>query len=100
MEHYEVIGERLLRVLAQEGRYPELDILMNEGRRGQRAWVERVFGPFLPQGDAERERLVAQLIALCDVYMWKLLHLDNGLSREQTELALNEMLTALLENRM
>src|SRR5262249_23241990 len=34
LEQYEVIGERLLRVLAQEGRYPELDILMNEGCRG------------------------------------------------------------------
>jgi hypothetical protein len=31
--------------------------------------------------------------------MWKLLRLDSGLSREQAEFALNEMLMALLEQK-
>jgi hypothetical protein len=34
-------------------------------------------------------------IALCDVYFWKLLRRDLGLSREQTELAIRETILAL-----
>ncbi len=95
---YEEVGDRLMRILAQEGRYSELDALLNEGRVEHREWVERVFAPFLLRLDGvERDRLRVQLIAICDVYMWKLLRRDCGLSREQTETALQEMLTALLD---
>jgi hypothetical protein len=38
---------------------------------------------------------LALLIATCDVYFWKLLRRDLGLSREQTELAVIEAITAL-----
>jgi hypothetical protein len=34
---------------------------------------------------------------VCDVYTWKLLRRDAGLSRRQTELALLELLGPLLE---
>jgi hypothetical protein len=40
---------------------------------------------------------LAQLVAICDVYTWKLLRRDAGLSRKQTELALVELLEPLLE---
>jgi hypothetical protein len=40
--------------------------------------------------------LLAQLVAVCDVYMWKLLRLQAGLSREQTALAIRELLLPLL----
>lgn len=42
-----------------------------------------------------RRRLLAQLVAVCDVYTWKLLRLDFGLSRHQTELALRGLLDPL-----
>lgn len=44
-----------------------------------------------PRGSA-RERRLAQLVAVCDVYTWKLLHRDSGLSRAQTRTALLELL--------
>jgi hypothetical protein len=44
-----------------------------------------------------RRRRLAQLVAICDVYVWKLLRRDARLSRKQTELALIEMLTPLIE---
>jgi hypothetical protein len=45
----------------------------------------------------ERERRLAQFVAICDVYTWKLLRRDAGLSRRQTELAVTELLNPLLE---
>jgi hypothetical protein len=44
---------------------------------------------------AETGRLLAELIAVCDVYFWKLLRRDLGLSREQTALAIRETILAL-----
>src|SRR5215469_11979235 len=41
---------------------------------------------------------MAQIVAVCDVYTWKLLRRDAGLSRPQTELALAELLIPLLED--
>jgi hypothetical protein len=38
---------------------------------------------------------LAELVAICDVYVWKLLRRDAGLSRDQTELALIELLAPL-----
>jgi hypothetical protein len=34
---------------------------------------------------------------VCDVYTWKLLRLDAGLSRRQTEIAMAELLNPMLE---
>jgi hypothetical protein len=45
----------------------------------------------------ERDRRLAQLVALCDVYTWKLLRRDAGLSRRQAELALVELLERMME---
>ena len=44
---------------------------------------------------AERRRRLAQLVAVCDVYTWKLLRRDAGLSRRQMEIALVELLEPL-----
>jgi AcrR family transcriptional regulator len=95
--HYEAVGDRVFRLLAQEERYPQLQVLLQEGRVKHREWVERVFGPHLSQrfGD-DQVRLLAQLVALCDVYTWKLLRRDGGLSQEQYRVALSELLTALV----
>ncbi|HSH81975.1 MAG TPA: TetR/AcrR family transcriptional regulator [Herpetosiphonaceae bacterium] len=100
MDHYETTGDQVLRGLAQEDRHPAVAVLMEEGRAGHRAWVARVFGAYLAQrSGADRERLLAQLITICDVYTWKLLRRQAGLSREQTALAIHELLLPLLADR-
>jgi AcrR family transcriptional regulator len=100
LDHYETQGDQVLRGLAQEGRYPALAPFMEEGRVQHRAWVARVFGSALAQrSDVDRERLLAQLVAVCDVYTWKLLRQQAGLSREQTALALRELLLPLVADR-
>jgi AcrR family transcriptional regulator len=99
VEHYEEVGERVLKMLAEEDRVPRLREIADQGRASHRDWCARVFGPALNgRGGAERERRLAQLLAVCDVYTWKLLRRDAGLSRRQTELALVELLEPLLES--
>jgi AcrR family transcriptional regulator len=100
VDHYEAMGDRVLRLLAEEERSPGLREVADRGRVLHREWCARVFAPAL-QGRAgvERRRRVAQLVAICDVYTWKLLRRDAGLSRRQTELALVELLEPLLEGR-
>lgn len=96
-DHYEAVGDRVVRLLAQEERYPQLQSLLQQGRVKHREWVERVFAPYLSRRtDDDQERLLAQLIALCDVYTWKLVRRDAGLSQEQYKVALTELLSALL----
>jgi AcrR family transcriptional regulator len=45
IEHYEQIGDRVIRMLAQEERYPQLRDFMPEGRSAHDRWVRRVFAP-------------------------------------------------------
>jgi hypothetical protein len=55
-----------------------------------------VFAPFLDglEGAGRRRRL-AQIVAVCDVYVWKLLRLDAGLSPQAYREALLELLEPL-----
>ncbi len=96
MEHYEEWGDTALRLLAQEERVAAFRSITDTARSLHYEWVERTFGPLLAKRTGEeRRRLLAELIAICDVYFWKLLRRDLGLSREQTELAIRETILAL-----
>jgi AcrR family transcriptional regulator len=83
---YEMSGDLVIRLLAQEPRHPALRAPLDRGRAGHRAWLAEVFAPRLadlaPQ--ARRRRLDALVVAT-DVYAWKLLRRDMG--REPTEVA-------------
>ena len=96
MDHYEEWGDTALRLLAQEERVPAFRSITDSGRAFHYEWVERTFAPLLAKRTGKaRRRLLAELVAICDVYFWKLLRRDLGLSREQTELALKETILAL-----
>lgn len=96
VDHYEEWGDSVLLLLAQEDRVPAFRKATDAGRALHYEWVERTFAPFLAKRTGEaREQLRAELIAVCDVYVWKVLRRDLGLSREQTALALKETVTAL-----
>jgi AcrR family transcriptional regulator len=94
--HYESLGDRVLGMLAEEARNPGLRAVADQGRAYHVSWCERMFAPTLAGlRGADRRRRLAQLVAVCDVYTWKLLRRDRGLSRPQTELALRELLQPL-----
>jgi len=96
VDHYEEWADSALRLLAQEERVAAFRSVTDAARAFHYEWVERTFAPLLAErtGTA-RLRLLAELIAICDVYFWKLLRRDLRLSREQTELALKETILAL-----
>jgi AcrR family transcriptional regulator len=96
VDHYEEWGESTLRLLAQEDQVPAFRKATDAGRALHYQWVERTFAPLLAERSGEdRKRLLAELVAVCDVYFWKILSRDLGLSREQTVLAMREMIFAL-----
>jgi AcrR family transcriptional regulator len=96
VETYEEHGDRYLRLLAQEERVPAFRSITDTGRAYHSGWVEHVFAPLLAERTGPgRERLVAQLIAICDLYFWKLLRRDLDFSPEQTELTMIEAIKAL-----
>jgi AcrR family transcriptional regulator len=81
VEHYEVMGDVTLRLLAQEERHPALRPALERGRREHRAWVAKWF-PSALKG-AARERQITQLVVATDVYTWKLLRRDFGNSQKE-----------------
>jgi AcrR family transcriptional regulator len=96
VDHYEEWADSALRLLAQEERVAAFRPITDAARALHHEWVERTFAPLLAKRTGEeRQRLSAELIAVCDVYFWKLLRRDMGLSREQTELAIRETILAL-----
>lgn len=98
LDHYEEMGDRVLRMLAEEQRVLGLAELAERGRATHRAWCQRVFAaPLSRLEGADRDRRLAQFVAVCDVLTWKLLRRDSGLSRRQTERALVELLRPLME---
>ena len=97
IEHYEQLGDMVMQVLRQELRVPVFAEFTAVGRAYHRDWIARVFAPWLDmRTGAGRERLHAQLVALCDVYTWFLLRRQAGLSRHSVELAIRELVEGVL----
>jgi AcrR family transcriptional regulator len=85
-DFYEKIGDTVIRWLADEPRIAALHEHLNIGRRHLRVWVAEGFASELGQlqGSARRELHDALIVAF-DVYTWKLLRRDFGLSRRATQ---------------
>jgi AcrR family transcriptional regulator len=95
IDHYESHGDRVMAWLTEEGQDERIDRTLATGRELHRAWVTEKLGPLLAGLDAPtRRRRLAQLVAVCDVYTWKLLRRDSGLGVEQTEKAIAELIRA------
>jgi AcrR family transcriptional regulator len=107
VRHYERYGDimvRLLpyrdavvRVMGSESRNP-LTRVVDHGHEVHERWVLRTFQPQLSDLDdlSTRDRRLAQLVAICDVYVWKILRRDIGLERPQVEEAVVELIERLL----
>ena len=89
-DDYEITGDATVRLLALEEKVPSLQPLLARGRAGHREWVETMFGA---------PELSAELLVATDVYTWKLLRRDQGLSRDQTVASILKIVDALLERR-
>jgi AcrR family transcriptional regulator len=95
--HYETAGDRILRLLAEEGADRQIDEILAGGRAIHWRWVEEKLGPLLEdsRGPVPHRRL-AQLAAICDVYTWKLMRRDGRLGRTETERSIRELIEAVV----
>jgi AcrR family transcriptional regulator len=96
VDHYELRGRGVLLLLAQEQDDERVRQITDGGRQLHRRWVEEVFAPLLPHNAAEREEGVDLLVVATDVYAWKLLRLDRGLSRAQSQQRMHHLVRAVL----
>jgi AcrR family transcriptional regulator len=90
---YEDWGDEVLHLLSQERGLPGANNRVEAGRRYHAAWVERAFSPLLGKlPRAVRRRRIGQLVAVTDIYSWKVLRRDVGLSRAEVEASLRELI--------
>jgi AcrR family transcriptional regulator len=93
--HYELRGDRVLRMLEEASIDKRIADHVAKGRRVHRDWVRAVFGPQLADA-ADTKALEDLLVVATDVYTWKLLRRDAGLSRVRTEERMHTMIRRLV----
>lgn len=95
VDDYELTGDMTIRALALAERIPVIASFMEIGAVNHREWVERFFAHRLPRSGAAREVRVTQYAALLDVYMWKLMRRDRGMTQDEAAAAMLELVEAL-----
>jgi AcrR family transcriptional regulator len=97
IDDYETLGDLVMRQLAQEDRVPEIRRMTDYGRAVHREWITKVFAPWLdPLPDDRREWRIDQIVAVLDVYVWKLLRRDRGRSPAEVAQFMESALHAVL----
>ncbi len=97
LDNYEANGDVLMHLLRQEHRVPTYAAFAAGGRTFHIEWCAEVFAPWLDdRSGADRKRLDAQLVAICDLYTWHLLRRQQGLTQRQTGAAVLELLEGIL----
>jgi AcrR family transcriptional regulator len=108
VRHYERYGDimtrmlpyrdAVVRVLGHERRPSLVRRAVERGQEVHEDWVLRTFEPQLEVLDPPtRERRLAQLVAMCDVYVWKVLRRELNLEVPEVEAALAELIERLVE---
>ena len=95
VDHYELRGDGVLLLLAQEGSEALAARVTTHGRAVHRRWVTDTFGPLLARGEG-REEALDLLVVATDVYTWKLLRRDRRLSLARTRARMEALVRAVL----
>jgi AcrR family transcriptional regulator len=96
VDHYETRGDWVIALLGQEASNERIRGITVPGKRLHRTWVETVFGPQLSDLAKTDDPTIADLLTVAtDVYAWKLLRRDRGLSRDQTERRIRLLVEAI-----
>jgi AcrR family transcriptional regulator len=95
VDHYESRGDWVIALLGQETTDGRVRGVTDIGKRVHREWVDAVFGPLLV--DRRDREVGCDLLGVAtDVYTWKILRRDRGLSRAQTEHRMLTLVDAIL----
>ena len=95
-DHYEDMGDFVIRNLAEEQDVPELREWLKRGRKAHRQSMQRQFAPQLA-GREDRKLVLDCLVIACDVYTWKLLRRDAARSRKEAEACVRLLVRRILE---
>ena len=94
---YESVGDLVMQRLNEERRRPALKPVLDQGRENHRDGVRTAFAPQLERlSSAVRAQLLTMLVTLTDVYVWKLLRRDMGLSRPAAETIVRKMIVGAI----
>lgn len=97
VDHYELRGDWVIRMLAQEHSDARIAPVVQRGRRVHRDWVRATFAPQLESHPASaRDAAIDLLVVATDVYTWKILRRDRELNRAQTEHRIRTLIGAVL----
>jgi AcrR family transcriptional regulator len=97
VDHYELRGDAVILMLAQESTDSTVAALVETGRAYHRTWVQEVFAPLLTTvPDAVRDATLDLLVVATDVYTWKLLRRDRSLGRAAVEERMAQLTEAVL----
>jgi AcrR family transcriptional regulator len=96
VDRYEETGDANVHLANLEERIAAVGQVVAQARAAYRAWLEEMLTALLPDGAAERRRAVLAVYAATDVFTWKLLRRDHGLSRADTERVMREMVEAIV----
>ena len=95
VDHYELQGDFVVHLLGHEQDNQRYTQITEPGRALHRKWVADVFAPQLAGRD-DAEALTDLLVVATDVFTWKLLRRDRGLSRRETESRIRRLVEAVL----
>lgn len=95
---YTRYGDAMSKMFAEAHLVEGLEPIAAQGRAEYLEWLERSFGPHLPDTltAGERATRTAQLIAVCDVGTWQLLRRDGHLDKKHSRLAMAELIRTVL----
>jgi AcrR family transcriptional regulator len=96
MDQYEAFGDGNARAAALNERSPAVAAMLKDARGYHQRWLADMLGARLPAAGADRRQLLAALHAATDVFTWKLLRRDLGLSRRATATTMTRLVNALL----
>jgi len=95
VDHYERMGDDVVRWLASAERYPLVRRVTKEGERMHRELIAAAFEPDLRGLErGERRRRLAALATVTDVYVWHLLRRREGLGRAAAEAEIRNLVEA------
>ena len=94
---YETVGDFVIQRLAEERRRPALKASLDQGRDNHRDGVKTAFAPQLERlHGAKRAELLTMLIAITDVYVWKLLRRDMSFGQAAAESIVTKMIERVI----
>ena len=98
---YEAMGDFVVQRLGDEHRRPAFKPLLDQGRKNHRDWLRIVFAPqLLDRHGADWAQLFSALDVATDVYVWRLLRRDQGLSRPAAEAVVRRMIRSMTQKEV